>query len=318
MKYKRKKTKDSSLRKSTSGLIPTRLTSRFVNLPTPKFFTLHYEHCEEVISFINKIKIIGKKGKNMNIIMDDIVEIGEGAISMLLSVMEELVRIRIIFTGTKPKHPTPRAILEKSGFFKFVNGKIDDSNAYSKNTILNSGNNDTPQSQIANEIIKSMETIWGKKGRSPSVYSCVFEMMRNSCDHAFRKESQIRWHFALSHSEKDKTVKFSFVDNGKGIIKTFTEGILKNFLSLFKDNVDIVESAFENGIASRTGLSWRGKGLPTIYDSYKDNHIKNLVVISNNVYIDFDRHIRHKLSSAFSGTYYYWEVDQTCIKECFQ
>ena len=317
LKNKKRKGKPRSLRQSTSGLIPQNHSFSFIDLRTPSKFKLQYEYCEDVIGYINKIKALGRSGKHMNIIMADISEIGEGAISMLLSVMEELVRGGIIFTGTKPKDTTCKAILEKSGFFKFVNGKVDESNSNSKNTILNTGDNKTPQSELAVEIVKSMETVWGQKGRSPSVYSCVFEMMRNSCDHAFKKDNQIRWHFALSHSDTDNTVKFSFVDNGKGIIKTFTEGILKNFLNLFQDNVDIIEAAFENGIASRTGLSWRGKGLPTIFDNYSDNHIKNLVVISNNVYIDFDRSIRYKLKNAFSGTYYYWKVDQTCVKECF-
>ncbi|MEM0518983.1 hypothetical protein [Aequorivita flava] len=318
MKNKKRNGNPRSLRQSTSGLIPRNHTLSFIDVPTPIVFKLQYEHCEEVISYINKIKGIGRSGRHMNIIMDDIIDIGEGAISMLLSVMEELVREGIIFTGTKPKQPIPRGILEKSGFFKFVKGKIDESNSTTKNTILNTGDNQTPQSELAEEIIKSMETVWGQKGRSPSIYSCVFEMMRNACDHAFKNENQIRWHFALSHSEIDNLVKFSFVDNGKGIIRTFTEGILKNFLNLFNDNLDIVETAFTNGIASRTGLSWRGKGLPTIYENYDDGHLNNLVVISNNVYIDFDRKIRHKLKNSFSGTYYYWKVDQSCTKECFE
>ena len=317
LRNKKREKKSRSLRQSSSGLISQNHSLSFIDLRTPSKFKLQYEYCEDVINFINKIKALGRSGKHMNIIMDDILEIGEGAISMLLSVMEELVRGGIIFTGTKPKDITCKSVLEKSGFFKFVNGKIDENNSNSKNTILNTGDNKTPQSELAVEIVKSMETVWGVEGRSPSVYSCVFEMMRNSCDHAFKKDNQVRWHFALSHSDTGNTVKFSFVDNGKGIIKTFTEGILKNFLNYFKDNVDIIEAAFENGIASRTGLSWRGKGLPTIFDNYEDNHIRNLVVISNNVYIDFDRNIKHKLKNSFSGTYYYWKVDQTCVKECF-
>lgn len=245
LRNKKRQGKSRALRQSTSGLISQNHSFSFTDLRTPSIFKLQYEYCEDVIGFINKIKALGRSGKHMNIIMDDISDIGEGAISMLLSVMEELVRNGVVFTGTKPKDSSSKAILEKSGFFKFVNGKVDESNSKSKNTILNTGDNNTPQSELAVEIVKSMETVWGQKGRSPSIYSCVFEMMRNACDHAFKKDNQIRWHFALSHSDSENTVKFSFVDNGKGIIKTFTEGILKNFLNLFTDNVDIMETAFE-------------------------------------------------------------------------
>lgn len=318
LKAKKRKGKPRNLIPTSAGLVPERQTITFADLITPEIFKLQYESCEEVISYINKVKQIGNGGRHINIVMDDITEIGEGAISMLLSVMEELALKGVIFTGSKPKDPTARQVLEKSGFFKFVRGKVDENNKNTKNTILNTGNSYTPQSELAEEIINSMETIWGKKGRSPSIYSCVFEMMRNSCDHAFKHENQVRWHFALSHSEPNNLVKFSFVDNGKGIIKTFSEGFLKNFLNLFQDNLDIIETAFKNGIKSRTGFPWRGKGLPTIYENYLDGHIKNLVVISNDVYLDFDRNIRYKLNNPFSGTYYYWKVDQTCVKECFK
>src|SRR5690606_32898271 len=131
----------------------------------------------------------------------------------LLSVLDELGK-KVAFIGTKPRNPSARAILEKSGFFKFVIGKVDDGNKSTKNTILHTGYNTTSQRELANEVVKSMETVWGKKGRSPSIYSTAFEMMRNSCDHAFRKESQVLWHIALSHSESNNLVKFSFVDNG--------------------------------------------------------------------------------------------------------
>ena len=142
-------------------------------------------------------------------------------------------------------------------------------------------------------------------------------MMRNSHDHAFKNEESVIWHFAISHDDEKKEVKFSFVDNGKGIIKTFTEGFLSKFLNLFTDNRDLLETAFKDGINSRTGLSWRGKGLPTIYENYQDKYFRNLVVITNDVYLDFDRKIQKKLSVPFSGTYYFWSLDVTCTKACY-
>lgn len=250
--------------------------------------------------------------------MDDITEIGEGAIAMLLSVMEELVKKGIIFKGSKPRNQKAKEILEQSGFFKFVKGRVENDKE-SKNNILRTGDHKTSQSELVTEIVKAMDTIWGKKGRSPSVYSTVIEMMRNACDHAFKWESQIKWHFALSHSDEENQVKFSFVDNGKGIVKTLqSDKLFKRILGLFKDSMDIVESAFSGDIESRTGLNWRGKGLPTIYENYKDNYLRNLVVISNDVYIDFENNIKIKLKNSFSGTYYFWVVDRTCKKECFK
>lgn len=289
----------------------------------PDFFTLQYEHCEAVLEFIDKIKRLGSKHTDININMKKIKEIGEGAISILLSVLEELSSTtNINIYGSMPSENEPYLVLQKSGFLKFVTlsdqAQPDNkSSKGNKNTILKTGDASTPQSALKGEIRKANHTIWGVNGRNPIVYGCVFEMMRNSVDHAFKNVDKVKWHWSISHDDSGHSVKFSFVDNGKGLITTFKQGLLKRLVHLFKDDVDLVETAFRNGIESRTGLSWRGKGLPTIFETFEDGYIKNLVVITNDIYIDFEKGIRKKLNSGFKGTYYYWVVDQSCIKACF-
>jgi hypothetical protein len=294
-----------------------RPTIKFTNKITPPHFTLKYEHCIPVIEFINELKYMGQKGKHINIIMDDVVEIGEGAIAMLLSVINEIGNNAVFVKGTKPKDPSAKAILEKSGFFKYISTILSTENVNTKNAILRTGDNKTPNTEIAAEVRKSMETVWGINSRCPRLFGGIFEMFRNSCDHAFRKNESVTWHLGLSHFEENNLVKFSFVDNGKGIIKTFVTGLLKTVVNYFKDNTDILTTAFHDGIESRTGLSWRGKGLPTIFELSSDKIISNLVVITNNVYIDFDRNIIVTLPVSYSGTYYYWVIDKNCEQSNF-
>jgi len=289
----------------------------YITIKAPDRFKLEYDYCNEVIDFISRIKKIGLRSKSIFINLQDVIEIGEGAIAMLLSTTEELTRLGVRIKGNKPIDKESKDILEKSGFFNYVIGKVEDYNKNSKNTILKTGDKDTPRTVLSTEIKSAMDTVWGQKGRNPLVYSVAFEMMRNSCDHAFTNESNIRWHFAISHDDVAKRVKFSFVDNGKGIINTFRTGFLRRVLNLFKDDSDILETAFKDGIESRTGLYWRGKGLPTIYESYEESYMKNLLVISNGVFIHFDKGIKTTLNVPFRGTYYYWEVDTTCKKACF-
>lgn len=290
---------------------------KFVDKITPTFFTLKYEHCIPVIQFINDLKALGQQGKHINIIMDDVVEIGEGAIAMLLSVINEIVSNAVLVKGTKPRDSIVNRTLEKSGFFKYIATIISSENTNTKNTILRTGDNKTPNTEIAAEVRKAMETIWGVSARCPRLFGGIFEMFRNSCDHAFKKNESVTWHLGLSHFEETNLVKFSFVDNGKGIIKTFASGLLKSFVNLFQDNTDILTTAFYDGIASRTGLSWRGKGLPTIFELSTDKIISNLVVITNDVYIAFDRNIIVTLPVSYSGTYYYWEMDKNCEQSYF-
>ncbi len=291
----------------------------FIDVTAPEKFKLQYEYCSEVLRFIARIKRVANAGFNINIHLENVTLIGEGAIAMLLSVMEDIVsKKRIIVHGLKPKNIVARDILEKSGFFNYVSGDVKLKNKNTRNTILRTGSKNTPQTLLSKEIKYAMETVWGYKGRNPILYSAAVEMMRNSCDHAFKHDHSIKWHFAIVHDEQNNKVKFSFVDNGKGIIKTFKTGSLKKFINLFKNESDVLQTAFMNGIESRTGLQWRGLGLPTIYEAYDDGYIKNLLIISNSAFIHFDNNIIEDLTVEFSGSYYYWEVDLNCIKACFK
>lgn len=283
----------------------------------PSSLTLKYENCVEVIRFINRIKKAGNKGSTIDLHLEDVDEIGEGAISMLLSVISELETRGVYFYGHKPKKEIPKNILERSGFFAHMQGQVSSKNKNSKNKILKTGNIDTHQKEIVPEIHNAMETVWGEQARCPIIYGGMGEMLRNTCDHAFRKKRQTKWHIGISHFEDENMVKFSFVDNGSGIISTYKEkGLLNNLMKYFSNKAEILEEAFKDGITSRTGLKWRGKGLPTIFEMYTDDVIKNLVVITNDVYLDFDRSLIKTLPLEFKGTYYFWVVNSSC-KPCY-
>lgn len=287
----------------------------------PKIFNLQYENVNEVLKFIAQLKIIGRdEVHDIFIDLADVNEFGEGAIAMLLTVIKEIRDFapRKPIRGNQPKSETASDVLEKSGFFKHVAGHtISEKNQSEKNTMVTYGNANKAPSFLPKIIHQAMDTVWGRPGRNPLLYNVAFEMIRNSCDHAFKKDNMIKWYLASTFLDDQNLVKFSFVDNGKGILKTLNEGRLKNALNLFTGNVDILITAFKNGIKSRTGLSWRGKGLPDIFENYEENFIRNLIVITNDVFIDFDRKIQHKLDTPFAGTYYFWIVDQHCVEANF-
>lgn len=291
----------------------------FKEVEAPKELTLRYENVENVLLFIKQIKKYGNRGYFIDLKLKNVDIIAEGAISMLLSVISDLSRRRIFFKGDKPEDEKAKDTLERSGFLKHMNGSVSKQNIVSKNKILKTGTKNTHQKELTPEIHKAMETIWKSQARCPALYGGIGEMMRNSCDHAFNEKSDIIWHLGISHFDSENTCKFSFVDNGAGIISTYSrKGFINKIKNYFKNDADILDSAFKDGIESKTGLSWRGKGLPTIYEMYEDNIITNLIVISNNVYLDFDRGIHETLSSTFSGTYYFWKINDECQPSYFE
>ena len=319
LKRKYKKYRGEGDTSKSKSRYPTSNSERlyFEHIKAPTNFNLKSENCEEFIEFVNKIKHLGLKKLNINILMEHCIDIGEGAISMFLSVIDELTKNGITITGTKPNIIIERDKLEKSGFFKYINGKIEVKNSVTKNTILRTGGKSNTHIDLSSELKNANETVWGIKGRNPPLRGTIFEMIRNSYDHAFKNENNVIWHLGITHDDINKQVKFSFVDNGRGIIKSFSEGFLGQLFNLFRDNCDVLETAFRNGIESRTGLSWRGKGLPTIFENYEEGYLKNLVVISNDVFIDFDRNIYKKLNVPFKGTYYFWVLNEQCEKACY-
>ncbi len=270
------------------------------------------------MDFISKIKKFGDKGYYISLRLDNIIGLGDGAIAMLLSVISDLENKRIFFSGEKPKNEIARNKLERSGFFKHMNGSVSKTNKKSKNKILRTGDINTHQEILIPEIHKAMETVWGVDARCPALYGGLGEMMRNSCDHAFFDKNSITWHIGISHFEDENMCKFSFVDNGEGILKTYQKkGLINKISNYFSNNADILETAFRDGITSRTGLSWRGKGLPTIFEMYDDGIITNLVVITNDVFLDFDKNNFKIIQNIFSGTYYFWKIDKKCEPSYF-
>jgi hypothetical protein len=291
----------------------------FKEIWAPQKLTLKFEDSRNVLELIKNIKKNCSKGYFIYLRLDNVEIIAEGAIAMLLSVISDLEHQNIFFKGEKPKSESAKNILESSGFFRHMNGSISKKNNISKNKILKTGNKNTNQKELTPEIHKAMETIWGVEARCPYLYGGIGEMMRNSCDHAFTNKKQIMWHLGISHFESEKSVKFSFVDNGSGILNTYNKkGLIKKIVDFFSDDADILDAAFKNGIESRTGLSWRGKGLPTIFEMYEDEIVTNLVVITNKVYLDFDRKIIKTIPVEFSGTYYFWVINNTCKPAYFK
>lgn len=279
----------------------------------PQRLSLQFGYSEEVLRFITNLKKFGNKFYHIHLRLDKVTEIGEGAIAMLLSVINELTLKNIYITGTSPANQFAKNTLEKSGFFRYMRGNISPENLNTKNIIIRTGDINTSQNELSPEMPKAMETIWGVKGRCTELFGTIGEMLRNTCDHAFTNGHKIVWHLGVSHLESQNTVKFSFVDNGIGIIKNYnSRSHWSKVRAFFSDNAVVLENAYKKGIESQTGLPWRGEGLPTIYQLYNDKIITNLVVITNNVYLDFDRNIFQEIKVSFSGTYYFWKVDKTC------
>jgi len=321
---RKKKRKEKSFRLKMAKIKLKRIRKNserkiYADVTAPEKLTLQLGYSEEVLRFIALLKELGKTERIIVIRLHKVINIGEGAIAMLLSVMKELTQEGIALRGQKPDNVVARNKLEMSGFFKYMRGYVSPENLKTKNIIIHTGNINTSQKKLEPAMPEAMETVWGVQGRCPELFGVIGEMLRNVCDHAFQVDNKIFWHLGVSHIEEENTVKFSFVDNGIGIIKKYYENnSWKQVKDHFKSNAKILENAYKKGIESQTGLPWRGEGLPTIFELYDDNIITNLVVITNNVYLDFDKNRVEEINVPFSGTYYFWKINKSCKPAYFK
>lgn len=275
---------------------------------------------EEVIGFINKIELLyseGKKIRSVKFELRGIIEIDIGAICLFLSKLNELSRRRINNWGTFPKDKDCRKFIEESGFLDRMKDMNTDKkySRSNKNLILNRGFDKTDNAATAREIRKAVEHLTGSAQNYKPIYSIAQEICANSVEHANEEMHKKNWLFSTSYLQDE--VVFTMTDIGDGILKTLRRKFMKQLQEgLFTGAVDILINAFEKQYESRTRDPNRNKGLPKIYKTSSESYIKNLIVITNNVILDFDNPKRSKiLKNTFKGTFYYWILNKECIEK---
>lgn len=75
-----------------------------------------------------------------------------------------------------------------------------------------------------------------------------------------------------------------------------------------KDNADIMREVLNGKIGSRTGLAYRGNGLPEIYKRFQREQFSNLIIIANDVFADVEKDEYKLLPKPFKGTFFHWEI----------
>ncbi|RYX84646.1 ATP-binding protein [bacterium] len=269
---------------------------------------------DKVFEFIATLKNFKKRNvKAIFIQLKYCTYISNGAIALIISAIEELKTSGIKVSGSYPVDKKTRTILEKSGFFNYVIGNISEENKITLNTILQQGTDVVNSAAVAPLVLKAMEYVWGQPYRNPRVQSLLIELMANTVNHAFPGNKKSKWHLSMSTTPNENKVSFTFIDNGQGINRTLNIKFVDKIKALFLDSSNaVLKAAFDGKFGSRTKERIRGRGLPSVKRCYSENYISNLVVIANDVYLDFGKNQVKKLVKEFEGTCYYWELDLNC------
>jgi len=278
---------------------------------------------KEVIDYISVLKSYRKVNqlvKTVFIDLSNVINIDIGSVSLLLSSIKELNIYGINIKGNLPLNDIAKQFIIKSGYLEHMSNlskrlRKDIRTFTSDNLILMSGASKSESRKIGECIKKSIEILTGNSHHYPPVYGMIQEMNGNSVEHAYRKKKH--WLLGVNIDSSNEKIIFTYADNGYGILNTLKRkfsAIINDVFNL-KNDLEILNGLFDREYNSRFKQQYnRNKGLPVIKKAYVNGKVKNLLVITNDVYLHFGNNSSIKLNSTYKGTFYYWELDIKTIE----
>lgn len=300
-------------------------------IKAPPHFSL-ISNTEEVLGFIGKLQRDFTSHKKVFVRLYNVKKITDDAILLLLSNVLEFRNAKIGFNGNRPKDEKVNKSLDDSGFFRILYGdNVNEGYDKDSGTFTIQGTKrmfthatKSVDSELSESLIeKSAEFLWGEKRRCRGVQRIFLELMQNTNNHASRKPGEKYWWVSVSKLENPKRICFSFIDYGMGIFRSLeTKGTdskfagwvnkIKNICNPQNHNEVLREMMNGNFHQTVTGKSYRGKGIPGIYNELGKKSITQLMIISNDAFADAKANDYHKLLNPLKGTYVYWEINEQC------
>lgn len=282
------------------------------------------EHPTETVAFINQVQAVMDRNEHVMIDLRATRRVGNDGVVVMFALLQEFHDRDLCVFGNKPLGHEPRRVLERSGLFQWVHGKIESDANSSKNRIYGSKSRKVLNEEAQEWIDSAAETIWGEKRKCPGVYRVLVEAMANTNEHAHpKKMAEYNWFLHIDHDEENKIVKFSFIDYGVGIFKSInkkigTVGVIDKVAEVLRDarqrlgsDADLLRFMLKGEkVRTRTQEPFRGKGLRSMYKTQKRGRINNLIIISNKVQARVCQDEFRNLPVNFSGTFIYWELGE--------
>lgn len=284
----------------------------------------------EVVKTIAELKSLVGKDKIHRVIIElaNITHIDIGAISLMLSSVKELRNNKIRVSGTQPLDEKILEFIIRSGFFgnmsnvsAHISNVLQSHMKNNKNTLLIADCNTKSKGQLIGSNIKQIrKLLLGEENHYQPLYTILMEMNANAFEHAYNDDKK-HWVLGINFDEESMRVYVTFTDNGLGIIQqlnlkrsTRVKEFILDFAKLktpdvFNNGI-LLQKVFDKVYNSRFKSQInRNRGLPTIKDKNIKNKIKNLICITNDVYLDLTTDSYTILDDDFTGTFYYLELE---------
>lgn len=190
-----------------------------------------------------------------------------------------------------PKHPKSETLYFEKGAGKFL---------------------ETDNRRCSEAIKNAVQHMTGRLNHCNFLKTLILEISGNSIE--WSNSSNKQWLLGMMY-HKDGSVNITITDVGEGILSTLHRKFSQQILEMATTKDKILMRAFERKYGSRSMQVNRNRGLPCVKHKFDAKRIRDLVVITNNVILDFDNQSNSvSLDDAkFSGTFYSWTVDEKCL-----
>jgi hypothetical protein len=292
----------------------------------PKDFRL-LVNPEGCLSFFRKVRDIDsakiyRKQNITKIYLRHVKEIDYASVNILSAIADDLRLQKISLRGDLPACPICRDFMIGSGFLDNLfnlktRQKYSDINK-SKSGLFyfEKGSQKLSKSdnaRIGNQIRNVVLHLTGESKPCHAIKTVLLEICGNSIEHSDSENRQ--WLLGVKYLN-DKVV-FAVTDLGHGILKTLHRKFTKKAFDVFKTDDQVLVGAFHQRYGSQTQELNRNKGLPSIREKFEQGLLKNLIVLTNNVYVDFQNKDAsftfNRGSARLHGTFFQWEIDKQCI-----
>ena len=281
----------------------------FATLAVPSSFSI-IQNPNETIAFLREFRYVAQRN-NLTLDLAATTCITIDAITVLIAEILRLGGTRLV-NGSLPRNESCRDLLIQSGFFDHVRSR--NPLPPGKKGKISPRKSNQVEGDTAKELIRiGSEAAFGSPRKCRGAYSALVECMSNTHNHATGKREAHgaeTWYLTVYGDALDGSVRYTFLDTGVGIFRSVRLNNLKKAYNRFfkgEDHRHILKDILEGKVASRTGLPFRGKGLPGIYKSFLAGRIKSLIIISNDVYANVASGDYRILGTQFPGTLVYWE-----------
>jgi len=219
--------------------------------------------------------------------------------------------LQIRIGGTYPREEEPMRMFRESGFDEYLKTSLPAA-FQNRGAILKqdlSLNAKQADGEYARRLVDFAAKDDGRKLRLKASFAHLVECMGNTHQHAADVVGTESWWASVFKDRRRQRDCFTFVDMGVGIFNSIELSArlrLMNLLNTYRPT--ILKELLAGRIPSSTRLRYRGRGLPSIFESCKKGRIDRLVILTNDVFADIESDKYLMLSSELRGVILYWEV----------